>query len=298
MHPPFRRCCCPCPIRDCFVRDGSAPPALAAVVADNRRFGRAVDDDNDGLPSQSISNIDRVMTSSLCLLTLLVSVIFIAVRILPKRPSQSRRRTTSKKLRSYPPASASVSSLSSLATAAVIALPILPPNEQRAVVNCRHRRHCGCQTPPPPRRGAIVTTIKQRRILSARRRRESSRRRRGSVPLHPSHSSSSVAVAVATVAVAVAALVPLRVLVNAAAVGSVAPDGGSGGAAGASATTASSSTTTPPIGAQTWRQWQRVRMAALMVAAARIGITTTTMPMAITITVVVPVLVGQRRQSR
>ena len=87
-----------------FVRDGSVPPALA-VVADDRRFGQAVDDDNDGLSShsQSISYIDHVMTSSSCLLSLLVSVIFIAILILPKRPSQSWRRTTSKKSRSYPP---------------------------------------------------------------------------------------------------------------------------------------------------------------------------------------------------
>ena len=86
MHPPFHRCRRPRPILDRFVCDGSDPPALAAVT-DNWRFGRAVDDNNDGLPShsQSVSNIDRVMTSSSCLLSLLISVIFIAILIpLPK----------------------------------------------------------------------------------------------------------------------------------------------------------------------------------------------------------------------
>ena len=63
--------------------------------------------------------------------------------------------------------------------ASVIALPILPPNEQRANVDRRHRRCRSCRTPAPPRRSAVVATIKLRRILSARRRRESSRRRRG-----------------------------------------------------------------------------------------------------------------------
>jgi len=113
------------------------------------------------------------------------------------------------------------------------------------------------------------------------------------------HSSSSVTVTIAAVAVAVAAAVPSRVLVNAAAIGSVAPDGGSGGAAEASATTAFSlSTTTPPLGALTWWRWQRIRMAALMVDEAPIGITTTTMPTAIAVTVAVPVLVGRQRRSR
>ncbi len=75
--------------------------------------------------------------------------------------------------------------------AAAVALPILPPNEQRADVDPRHRRCRGRRTPPPPRCGAVIATIKRRRIPSARRRRESSRRRRGLAPSHPSHSSSS-----------------------------------------------------------------------------------------------------------
>jgi len=61
---------------------------------------------------------------------------------------------------------------------AVIALPILPPNEQRADVDPRHRRRCGCRTPPPPRRGAIIATIERRRTPSARRRRDRRRHRR------------------------------------------------------------------------------------------------------------------------
>ena len=51
-HPPFCHCCRPCPVRDRFVRNGSTPPALAAVDSGDRRFGRALDDDADGLPSQ------------------------------------------------------------------------------------------------------------------------------------------------------------------------------------------------------------------------------------------------------
>ena len=76
--------------------------------------------------------------------------------------------------------------------AAVVALPILPPNEQYTDVNPRHRRHCGRRTPPLPGRGAVVATIERRRIPSARRRREPSRRHRGLAPSHPLHSSSSV----------------------------------------------------------------------------------------------------------
>ena len=82
-HPPFRCHRRPRPVRDHFVRDGSTPPALDAVVYGDRRFGRALDDDNDGLPSQSLSNIDRVMTSSSCLLSLLVSIVFIDVLLFP-----------------------------------------------------------------------------------------------------------------------------------------------------------------------------------------------------------------------
>ena len=90
-----------------------------------------MDDENNGLPSQSISNIDRITMSSSCSLSLLVSVIFIAVLLLPKLPSQSRRRTTSKKLHAYPPTSASVSSSSSIATP----LPSLPSQSSRPMNN-------------------------------------------------------------------------------------------------------------------------------------------------------------------
>ena len=76
--------------------------------------------------------------------------------------------------------------------AAIVTLPILPPNEQRVDVNPRHRRRRGCRNPPPPRRSAVVATIERRRISSARRRRESSRRHRGLAPLYPLHSSFSI----------------------------------------------------------------------------------------------------------
>jgi hypothetical protein len=53
------------------------------VVSGDWHFGRAVDDDDDGLPLQSVSNIDRVMTSSSCSLSLLVSVIIVVVLLFP-----------------------------------------------------------------------------------------------------------------------------------------------------------------------------------------------------------------------
>ena len=82
-----------------------------------------------------------------------------------------------------------------------VALPILPPNEQRANVDPRHQRCHGCRTQPPQRRGTVIATIERRRIPSTRRRRESSRRRRGLAPSHQLHSSSSVAANAATDAV-------------------------------------------------------------------------------------------------
>ena len=42
-----------------------------------------------GSPSQSVSNFDRVATSSSCSSSLLVSV-FVVVLLLPKRPAQAR----------------------------------------------------------------------------------------------------------------------------------------------------------------------------------------------------------------
>jgi hypothetical protein len=193
MHPPFRRRRRPCPIRDRFVRDGSTPPALAAVVSGDRRFGQALDDDDDGLPSQSVSNIERVMTSSSCSLSLLVSVsvVFIDVLLFPKHPSQSRRRITSKKSRAYPPAFASVSSSSFVATP----LPSLPSRSSHPMNNMLTSItgiNIVAITVLPTAVAAAPVVIASR-PPSARRRRESSRRRQGSAPLHPSHSSSSVA---------------------------------------------------------------------------------------------------------
>ena len=144
------------------------------------------------------------MTSSSCSSSLLVSVVFIVVLFLLKCPFQSWRRTTSKKMRAYSPASTSVLSSSSIATP----LPLLPTQSSRPMNNAPmsiagidivavaglHRRRAAAPT--------VVATIKR---TSARRRRESSRRRWGLAPSHPLHSSSSIAVAVA-VAVAVAAV--------------------------------------------------------------------------------------------
>ena len=184
------------------------------VVSGDRRFGRAVDNDDDGSPSQSVSNIDRVMTSSSSSLSLLVLVVFVVVLLFPKRPSQSWRRITSKKSRAYPPASASVSSSSYVATP----LPSSPSQSSRPMNNA-----------PISITGIdVVAVAGLRRRRGAHRCRcnraeedlfcqdeESSRRRRGSASSHPSHSSSSVAVAVANVAVvaAVAAVTAVAVAV-------------------------------------------------------------------------------------
>ena len=111
-----------------IVRDGSAPPALATVVSGDRRFGRVVDNNNDGSPSQSVSNFDRVATSSSCSSSLLVSV-FVVVYLLPKRPAQARVT---------PSFRVSVAVILRRDAAAVVALPILPPNKQRVDVNHRH----------------------------------------------------------------------------------------------------------------------------------------------------------------
>ena len=82
--------------------------------------------------------------------------------------------------------------------AAVITIPIHPPNDRRS------------QALTPSR--SVVVGIKWRRIPFARMRRESPMRRQGSAPLHPSHSSSSVTVAVAAVA-AIAAVAAVAVAV-------------------------------------------------------------------------------------
>jgi len=129
------------PVRDCFVRDGSAPPALATAVSGDQRFGRAVDNDDDGSPSQSVSNIDRVATSSSCSSSLLVSV-FVVVLLLPKRPAQAR----------VPPRfRVGVVVILRREAAAFVALPILPPNEQRGDVDHRHQ-HCRDRHTPHCRR--------------------------------------------------------------------------------------------------------------------------------------------------
>ena len=146
MHPLFRRCRHPHPVHGCSVRNGSAPPALAAVVADDLPFGRAVKRQRQRIPSgralssggQSVPNINCTVTSSVCLSALLVSVIIVVGVILPKCPSQSWRSATFKKSHAYSPASASASSLSlssssssSLSFSVATLLPLLPSQSSR-----------------------------------------------------------------------------------------------------------------------------------------------------------------------
>jgi hypothetical protein len=145
------------------------------------------------------------MTSSSCSLSLLVSVVFVVVLIFPKRPTQSRRGITSKKLRAYPPASASVSSSSSIATP----LPLSPSRSSRPMNNAP----------------ISITGIDVVAVAGLRRRRGAHRCRGDRAEEDPvcqdeegvvqaAHSSSSVAVAavapVAAVAVAVAVAAAVR----------------------------------------------------------------------------------------
>ena len=172
MHAPFRRRRRLRPVLDRFVREGSSPLALAAVVADDRRFGQAVDNNNDGFPSQSVSNFNRVATSSS---SLLVSV-FVVLLLLPKCPSQAR----------VPPRFRDgVVVLLRRDAAAFVALPILTPNEH-APMSITGIDIVAIAVLPTAVAAApaVVATIERRRIPSARRRRESSRRRWGPASLH------------------------------------------------------------------------------------------------------------------
>ena len=104
MYPLFHCCWCPHPVCGCFVHDGSAPPALAAVIVDYRPFGRAVGQrrqrQHRGRASssggQSIPNINCTIMSLLCLWSLLVSIIVVVGVVLLKCPSQSRCSGTSR----------------------------------------------------------------------------------------------------------------------------------------------------------------------------------------------------------
>jgi hypothetical protein len=101
-------------------------------------------DNNNGSPLQSVSNFDLVTTSSLCSLSLLVSV-FVVVLLLPKRPAQAR----------VPPHfCVGVIVILCHDAAANVALPILPPNEQRADVDLRHQHCHDIRTPHRRCRGA------------------------------------------------------------------------------------------------------------------------------------------------
>ena len=232
MHPPFYRHRLPLPVCDRFVCAGSTPPTLATVVSGDRRFGQALDDDDDGLPPQSVLNIDRVMTSSSCSLSLLVSVVFVVVLLFPKRPSQSRRRITSKKSCAYPPASASVSSSSSVATP----LPSLPSRSSRPMNNAP----------------ISITGIDVVAVAGLRRRRGAHRCRGDRAEEDPVRQDEEGAVQAALGVGAVTSVALLLLhrrhrrrhrrrrcrrrcscsFVVAAAVGSVAPDGGNDDAAG------------------------------------------------------------------
>jgi hypothetical protein len=155
MYPLFCHCRHPCPVCSHFVHDGSAPPALATVVADNLRFGRAVGRRRQRRPrgrasssgGQSVPNTNCTMTSLSCSSSLLVSVIVGVV--LPKCPSQSWRSATSKKSHVY----VGVVVILRRDAVAVVAHPILPPNEPR-----RHRSRASTSSrspyssPPSPRR--------------------------------------------------------------------------------------------------------------------------------------------------
>ena len=139
MYPPFRCHHCPCFVRGCFVCDGSAPPAVVVVVADNWRLGKPLDGNDNNNPTGRVSSSgggggdnghnsspnalpcrDHTMTSLSCSSSLLVVVIIVVVVnvivILPKCPSQSWRSETFKKSRTYSLASVSALSSSSAAT--------------------------------------------------------------------------------------------------------------------------------------------------------------------------------------
>ena len=103
-----------------------------------------MDNDDDGSPSQSVSNFDRVVTSSSCSSSLLASV-FVVVLLLPKRPAQAR----------LPPRFRDgVIVILRRDVAAVVTLPIFPPNEQCDDVDHRHRHRRDRRTPHCRRSGA------------------------------------------------------------------------------------------------------------------------------------------------
>jgi hypothetical protein len=140
-------------------------------------------DNNNGSPMQSVSNFDRVTTSSLCSSSLLSSV-FVVVLLLPKRPAQAR----------VPPCfCVGVIVILRHDAAADVALPILRPmnNVPMSIkgINIVTISVLPTAVAAAP---AAFARIELRRIPSARQRSELSRRRRGSAPSHPSHSSSSV----------------------------------------------------------------------------------------------------------
>jgi hypothetical protein len=148
MYPLFRCHRRPRPVHGRFVRDGSAPPALAARASRQRHRQRRPRGRALSSGGQSIPNINCTMMSSLCSSYLLVYVIVVVGVVLPKYPSQSRRSATSKKLH----ASASSSSY------VVTLLPLLPSQSSRLMnhnnIDRRHRHRCRFRTPHRRRCGA------------------------------------------------------------------------------------------------------------------------------------------------
>ncbi len=170
-----------------YATDPPRPPSPRSSPT-NGASGKpqAVDNDDNASPSQSILNIDCV---TLCLHCHPPP---------PEMPFTKLAEDDFQEIECVPPRfRVGVLVILHCNATAVVALLILPPNEQCVDVDLRHRRRRGRRTPPPPRHGAFIAAIEQRRIPSTRRRRESSRRRLGSTPSHPSHSSSFVTSAAA-----------------------------------------------------------------------------------------------------
>ena len=96
------------------------------------------------------------MASSMCSLSLLVSVIVLIGFVLPKCPSQSWCSPTSKELHMYSPTS--MSALSSSSSSATTLLPMLPSQSfspmNRDEIDRGHQHRRDCHTPHRRRHGA------------------------------------------------------------------------------------------------------------------------------------------------
>jgi hypothetical protein len=167
-----------CALQITTDKKGFALPALAAVVADNWRFGRAVDNGDDGSPSQSVS---RPCHNVFFVLVVPARLRHLCCRPPPaKTPFPKSVEDDLQEIARIPPRFR----ISVFVILVTMPLPSLPSQSSHS----RPMNNVQMSIA-----GIGVATIKLRRKPSTRWRRESSRRRRGSVPLHPSHSSSSVA---------------------------------------------------------------------------------------------------------